>query len=286
MRSSSSAISACPTCRSFAGSGEVREVPAEVVPADTRPSRLPSVPIGRIAGLAPSRRSLVIGAGIIAIAAGGYAIARETPLFAIHEVNVTGGSRAVDREVTLALAPLVGRSLVGLDGGDVVRRAEALPTVVSATYDRAFPNTLSVKIVPERPVAVLRDGPAAWVVSARGRVIRPVAADGVPPLPRIWVAQKAVRVGGVLAPKFGGTLTRVLTVATAFSSRIATASLADGQLVFHLRSGLELVIGSPGDIALKVAVAEKVLEQLPSGTRSVDVSVPSRPVTSTQLSSS
>jgi hypothetical protein len=255
-------------------------VPDEVVPADPRPRRLPSVPLGRIAEVVPSRRSLAIGAGIIAIAAGGYAIARETSLFAIERVSVVGGPKAVDKQVALALAPLLGRSLVGLDGGDVVRRAEALPTVISATYDRAFPNSLQLRIVPEQPVAVLRDGPAAWVVSERGRVIRSIASDGAPTLPRIWVAEKTVRVGGILAPRLGGTLTRALTAAAPFRSRIATASLKDGQLVFHLRSGLVLVVGTPSDIGLKVAVAEKVLQQLPSGTRSVDVSVPSRPVTS------
>ena len=219
---------------------------------------------------------------MIAIAAGVYAIARETSLFAIHQVSVTGGSKAVDKQVALALAPLVGRSLVGLDGGEVVRRAEALSTVISATYDRAFPNTLRMTIVPERPVAVLRDGPAAWVVSERGRVIRPIFADGAPALPRIWVAEKTMRVGAVLAPQLGGTLTRALTTAAPFRPRIATASLANGQLVFHLRSGLVLVVGSASDIELKIAVAAKVLGQLPSGTRSVDVSVPGRPVTSTQ----
>jgi hypothetical protein len=222
----------------------------------------------------------VIGAGILAIAAGGYAIARETALFAIHRVDVTGGSNAVDMQVARALAPLVGRSLVGLDGAYVLQRVDALPTVVSATYDRAFPSTLHVRVVPERPVAVLRDGPAAWVVSARGRVLRPIAAADAGTLPRIWVAEKTVRVGGVLPLRLGGTLTRVLTAAGSFRSRIATASLANGQLVFHLRSGLELLLGSPSDIALKLAVATKVVQQIPSGTRSVDVSVPSRPVTS------
>lgn len=234
----------------------------------------------RIARFVPSRRSLAIGAGVAAIAAGGYAIARETSLFAIHQVTVTGGSKAVDKQVTEALAPLVGSSLVGLNGAEVLQRAEALPTVVSATYDRAFPNTLRLTIVPERAVAVLRDGPAAWIVSARGRVVQSIATDKAPTLPRIWVAAKTVRVGAVLTPALGGRLTRVLAAAASFRSRIGVASLKDGQLTFHLRSGLALMLGTPSDITLKLAVATKVLRQLPYGTRTVDVSVPSRAVTS------
>jgi len=285
-RSSSSATLPYRICRSFAGSGEVREVPADAVPADTRTRRLTAAAMRRIARFAPSRRSLLAGAAVIAIAAGGYAIARETSLFAIHQVDVTGGSSAVDTKVERALAPLVGRSLVGLSGAAVLQRIDALPSVVSATYDRAFPNTLRVTIVPERPVAVLRTGAPAWLVSARGRVIRPVGVNAARKLPRIWVAAKTVRVGESLPLGLGGAVTRALTAAGAWRSRISTASFANGVLVFHLRSGLELVLGAPTGVALKVAVAAHVLRQLPAGTRSLDVSVPSRPVTSLQSASS
>lgn len=254
---------------------------AKALPADTRPRWPSPITLRRVARFVPSRRSLLAGAGVVAIAAGGYAIARESPLFAIQRVDVTGGSQAVDAQVVRALAPLVGRSLVGLNGAEVLQRTEALSTVVSATYDRAFPNSLHVRVVLERSVAVLRGGGGAWVVSARGRVMRPVAAKGAPTLPRIWAASKpAVRVGEVLPPRLGGTLTRVLTEAGALRPRIATAGITGGQLVFHLRSGLDLLLGGPTDIALKVAVAARVLRQLPSWTRSIDVSVPSRPVTS------
>lgn len=240
----------------------------------------------RLARFVPSRRSLAIGAGIVVLAAGGYAIARETSLFAISRVDVTGGSAAVDAQVVRALTPLVGRSLVGLDGTDVLQQTEALPTIVSATYDRAFPNTLHVMIVAERPVAVLRDGTAAWLVSARGRVIQPVAVGGAKGLPRIWLAEKAVRAGVMLPAQPVGAIARALAAAGQFRSHIAVASFVSGVLVFHLRTGVDLVLGSPADVPLKVAVAGKVMRQLPLGTRSIDVSVPSRVVTSSQPTSS
>jgi len=214
------------------------------------------------------------------IAAGGYAIARETSLFAIERVDVRGGSSAVDAQVARTLAPLVGRSLVGLSGADVLRRTEALSTVVSATYDRAFPSTLRVTIVPELPVAVLRTGATAWIVSRRGRVMRPVALNKARTLPRIWIATKSVRLGELLPRRLGGSLTGALSAAGPVRARVAAASLTNGVLVFHLRSGLELVLGAPTDVALKVAVAARILPQVPSGTQSVDVSVPSRAVTS------
>lgn len=261
-------------------------MPAEAAPADSPPRRPSLIPSLQIRRFLPTRRSLAAGAAVVALAAAGYAIARETSLFAIQRVAVTGGSAVIDAQVTRALQPFVGRSLVGLDGGAVLRSVDALPTVVSASYDRGFPSTLNVTVVPERPVAVLRDGAAAWIVSARGRVIRPVAAQGAPTWPRIWVAAKFVRVGEVLPLRLGGVLTRVLSAARPLRTRILTASITNGVLVFHLRSGLQLVLGAPDDVALKTAVAVQVLPQIPSGTRSLDVSVPSRPLASPYPSSS
>ena len=137
--------------------------------------------------LAPTRRSLAIGCGILALAFGGYALARESSMFAIGRIEVSGGSPRLAAQVRRALAPMAGASLVGLDGGNVVRRVEALPTVVRASYDRAFPHTLRITVVPERPAAVLRRGPKAWLVSVRGRVIERLAPHADATLPRIWV---------------------------------------------------------------------------------------------------
>jgi cell division septal protein FtsQ len=236
--------------------------------------------IRRIARFLPSRRSLVAGGAVIAIAAVGYVIARETSIFAIDRVEVTGGSPAVDAQVSRALSGYVGSSLVGLDGSGVLQTTQSLPTVVSATYDRSFPSTLHVMIVPEQPVAVLRASLGAWVISARGRVMHPISKDGAKDLPRIWAAQKNVHVGETLEPALGGSLARIVASAGSLGRKISTAAVTDGVDVLHLSSGLEIVLGGPGDIALKAAVAERVMRVLPADTRVIDVSVPSRPVTS------
>ncbi len=229
--------------------------------------------------LAPSRRSLAVGLGIVAVALGAYAVARETSLFAIRAVVVRGGSPAVDAQVRRALAPLVGTSLVGLDGTAVVRRVEALPTIVRASYDRAFPHTLRVTVVPERPAAVLRAGSAAWLVSVSGRVVVPLAAHADAQLARIWLpASSSIRVGEELAAARGGAAARALGHAGPFASRVLTAAYAGGSLVFTLRSGIELRLGDLSQFPLKLAVAERTLPLLPAGSTYLDVAVPERPV--------
>jgi cell division protein FtsQ len=229
--------------------------------------------------LVPSRRSLLVGLGVLAIAMGTYAVARESGAFAVTRFEVQGGTVRIRHEVRRALAPVRGDSLLALDGGALIRRMEALPTVMSAGYDRSFPHTLRVHVVPERPVAVLRSGRSSWLVSARARVVarlRPHAARG---LPRIWVPRgTAVQIGGFLAPAGGGTAAQTVALAARFPARIAVVSLAHGELVFHLRSGLEIRLGQPTDVRLKLAIARRALRRSPSGTTYVDVSVPGRPV--------
>jgi cell division protein FtsQ len=246
------------------------------------PRRRPRVP-GRAGALlrrfAPSRRSLAVGLGILVAGLGLYGIARETSIFALSAIDVRGGSPKVDAQVEQALSPLLGTSLVGLGGGDVLQRVDALPTVVSATYDRAFPHTLRVSIVPEQPVAVLRRGSNAWLVSRRGRVMESLPGRADATLPHIWLGAKtAVHVGELLAPGAGGAAAEAIGLAGGFGSRVATATLVNGELVFHLRSGVELLLGAPSGVALKVAVATKALAVLPAGFHFLDVSVPGRAV--------
>ena len=67
-------------------------------------------------------------------------------------------------------------------------------------------------------------------------------------------------------------------MAQRFPAHISTAFLARGELVFRLRSGLELRLGDPTDVRLKLAIARRALAALPTGATYVDVSVPERPV--------
>jgi cell division protein FtsQ len=238
-----------------------------------RTRRVPSLPF------LPSRRSLLVGLGLLAVAAGSYVAARQSSAFAVNRVEVAGAPAEVRAQVQRALASLSGTSLLALDGAALVRRVEALPTVVAVRYDRAFPHTLRLTVVAETPVAVLRRGAEAWLLSARGRVVSRVQRRHVPGLPRIWVPAKTeVEPGGFLAPEAGGTAARALAVAARFPAPIALATAQADELVFRLRSGLELRLGAPADVRLKLAVARRALARLPAGATYLDVSVPGRPV--------
>lgn len=244
---------------------------------------LPSRAAGRrleLTRLAPSGRSLLTGLLLLATAVGLYAAALETSAFAVRQVAVGGASPEVAAEVRRALAPALGVSLLALDGDDLARRLEAVPMVSSATFDRSYPNTLAVTVVPEVPVAVLRQGASSWLVAVRGRVVGELPLGARPLLPRIWLAREVdVTVGErVRGPALRAVATVAPLVATPLPDRVRTVVATPSELTLELRSGLELRLGNMRDTMVKLEVARRILPTLAGESGYLDVSVPDRPV--------
>jgi len=234
--------------------------------------------------LAPSGRSLLVGAALILVAAGMYGIARETSLFAVDAIRVRGASPALAAEVQRELHRYDGRSLVSLDAASVENRVAGLPAVRAATVDRAFPHTLVVRVVRELPVAVLRRGADSFLVSPRGRVIAPVPRGTHRDLPRIWLPTSTeLQLGSFLGGGDGGLAARSLAafVGSGFPGVTFVRAL-DGQITLGLRGGLEIHLGAPVDLRLKIAIAHGIVPGLAlpaaGGPDYLDISVPERPV--------
>jgi hypothetical protein len=246
------------------------------------PTRRVIVPIP-IARFLPSGRSLLIGFGLLGLAVGGYLLARETSMFAVRQVEVTGARPSVVRRVDKALAPLAGQSLLSVDAAAIDSHLQALPDVSLLSYDRAFPNTARIVVSAERPVAVLRRGSDAWLVTERGRVLRRLDDPAVWSLPRIWVAGSSVPGDGALLTDeeaLGPALVlgRVLAADRSVFAQVGEARDMNGELALVLRGGTELRLGAGEDIPLQLAVARRVLDLLDGEARYVDVSVPERAV--------
>jgi len=226
----------------------------------------------------PSGRSLAVGFGLLSLAAGGYAIARETSVFAVERIDVEGAPPALAAQIRTALAPVVGESLVSFSRSDADRQLSALPQIASVRYDRDFPHTLHVRVSVEQATAVLRRGSDAWLVAASGRVLAALQPGTYPPLPRIWLAAGAQVTVGLPVPTGDA-----LEVAAALQKAHLPArvlSVRDdggGQLVLQLAGGREVRLGDLGNLAVKLAVAAAILPHA-EGALYVDVSVPTRAV--------
>jgi cell division protein FtsQ len=229
--------------------------------------------------LVPSGRSLLVAFAVLGGILFSLVLARETSLFAVRTIEVAGAGPGIERQVRRALDGRAGESLFALDLDAARTDLQLLPTVAAVSFDRAYPHTLRVTVVPERPVAVLRQGADAYVVSERGRIIARADRGAKPDLARIWVARGVTLAPGTMVE--GDLRTAVGAVAplagTRFPSRVVSVATTGG-LTLRLRSGLELRLGDPSDVPLKLAVARRVLHLLPAGAAYVDISVPDRPV--------
>lgn len=237
--------------------------------------------------LAPSGRSLIVGFGLIAVAAGLYAGARTTSVFAVRTVVVHGAGPADAARVRRALAPLVGKSLLAVGGDDVELRVLRLPEVARVRFDRAYPHTLRVTVVPERPVVVVRRGADSWLVSGRGRVLRKIPRGAAGRLARVWVPRDTeLARGATVDTATGGAAAHALAVlrSARFERPIRTVETGDAGLTLFLRNAVELRFGEPADLLLKLAVARRALPFVGPGSY-LDVSVPQRPVSGTTLNS-
>lgn len=236
-----------------------------------------------LARLLPSGKALLIGFAVVAAVVGGYFAARESSMFAVQQVEVTGGRPSVVRRVDAALAPLEGTSLLALDEAAIDRRLSGLRDVKLVSYDRAFPHTARIVVSAERPIALLRRGTQAWIVTERGRVLDQFADPRASGLPRIWTADAAVPSAGELltaeeALRPALLLGAVRSADRAFFERVREARQIDGELVLVLGSGTEIRLGAADDLPLQLAVAERVLRAVGPGAAYVDVSVPERAV--------
>jgi cell division protein FtsQ len=233
---------------------------------------------------APSARTLAIAGAVLAVLGLLYLAARETPLFAVREVDVTGAPPAVREDVLEAAKPFVGESLVALDREELRRNLEALPTVRSLRIDRAFPHTLRIAVTPERPLALLRRGRRGWVVSERGRVMQELDEPAAAARTRIWIGGGTdVRTGELVDSAAVRGALRVLRLVPAdFPVRIRSLRTAEGTVTLVLAGDLELRLGTRDALTLKLHVAGRVLDALPPSERRelayLDVTVPERPV--------
>lgn len=244
--------------------------------------------------LVPSGRSLAVGFGVLAAAFALYAGARQTAVFAVHDVAVESVPPAQARLVGRALVGLEGISLLQIDQDEIQRRLDKLPHVHLLGYDRAFPNGLRVQVSVERPAAVLRRGGDRWLVSAEGRVLRPLEQRLRRPLPVVWVERS-------VEPEVGAII-RAAEPARAIRAVAAIRAAAPGlgRRVWYVKVGesstttavlddrFEIRLGTGADLALKFVVARRVLARLRHDgdvAAYVDVSVPERPVVGESLES-
>jgi cell division protein FtsQ len=237
---------------------------------------------------AQGRRRLLLlccAAGAVALVVGYQVLARSSA-FAVTQVQVEGGPKFLRTQIQQQVAgQALGHSLLRTDAGAVARSLEQLPYVRSVKVDRAFPHTLSIQVDAYQPAVFVRAGGQGYLVASDGRVLAATAKQpaGVP--------LAAIPAGSTLAV---GARTGDANVAAALALLAATPDRFKGKaghitritpnagmLSVLLGKHIQLRLGTPDDLALKLQVAQRVLSRIRGTQRRdlayLDVSAPSRP---------
>jgi cell division protein FtsQ len=250
--------------------------------AESRPTRPSAVaPPPRRRAPAPRdathrRRRLAVVVGVVTVLATVAWGVSVSPLLDVDHVHLRGLHHLTAAEVERAGGIHPGDAMVWLDPSRAERAIEALPYVRQATVSREWPDTVRVTVHERRPVAWVDGASGKQVVDATGRVVETVAE---PPagLPQLLGVQMVTGVGGTVAPRDASPSAAGLAGLVAWGT--ASVETTDHGVVLHLRTGPEVRLGPPTQVAIKVRAALAVL-QASAGTavHYVDVSVPTNPV--------
>ena len=196
-----------------------------------------------------------------------------SPLFAISRVTIRGATNTGAGDVRSA-AQLSGCAIAWCDTDAAVRRIQRLPWVARARVDTSWPNRARVTVTERVATAYITVSPdRRALVDGDGRVLDVLtpAPDG----PRVELRG----IGTVGAPGEFLDERGPARVAAALDGPIRDRAVAvdAASMAVVLDDGTEVRLGDDSDVAVKLAAANAVLQQLDTTTTYIDVRVPSAP---------
>ena len=224
------------------------------------------------------RRRFTVMSGVALVLAAGYMFwLRDSGLVAVKEVHVTGltGGDAGNARAAIERAARDSTTL-HVDRAEIEEVAQAYPAIRALVITPDFPNSMSIRVIEHRPVAVLHLGARRVAVAGDGTVLAGLPAKGS--LPTIEIS------GGFPARQVesGAALDAVRVAGgapAAITARLEKVAHQRGRgVVVHVKNGPELVFGDAGRIAAKWAAALRVLaDRDAAGAEYIDVRIPERP---------
>jgi cell division protein FtsQ len=222
------------------------------------------------------RRALALALGAAAVFAGYHFWLRDSSLFAVEDVEVSGVT-ANKAEVTAALERAAyGMTTLHLRDDELREAVQRFPTVASISADAKLLHGLEVTVTERLPVAEARLGGELLPVSADGFALVGLEVDE--PLPRIEARAK----GAILDDEGAAQAAIVGAAPSDLRDGVRSASWETeaGGVVVELSGAPEVRFGD-GERAEEKweALAAVLAEGVPAGSY-IDVSVPERPVAS------
>ena len=116
-------------------------------------------------------RQLLVAGVVVAVPVGAAAWVLTSPRFHLRTIELSGTERVSREWVGERIAPLKGRQLLRLSLADLEAELADHPWVAGVAMRKRLPDTLAVRVVERRPVALLRRDGGLHYVDESGRVI-------------------------------------------------------------------------------------------------------------------
>lgn len=237
----------------------------------------------RRANLRQTVTHVAAAVGAIAVVAAIVWLLFFSPVLRLNQdkISVSGANQWVSDQQIMAIARgQAGKSLLLVSDAAVEEQLSQIPGVSSAQATKRFPNGFDVHVEAQRPAAMLRvkGTDTLTAVDNKARVLNAVDAKSAKGIPVIdvtsvddAVSSRALRSAVVILDAFPEGWRKDVTAVSAPTQDSITTTFANG---------ITVVWGDDTDLKLKMAIADKVMNdpKVIGDKKQINVSAPNRPI--------
>lgn len=239
--------------------------------------------------------------GLLLVAAIALFALRDSSVFSIDGVEVAPTEHVTESDIQNLVKVPAGSTLLNVDTASIEEALKKDPWIASVSFERVFPHTLRIKIHEQAvdALVVMSSGSIAWYLGDGGSWIQPTSVTAAEDQSVDDAALESAMAEGCLlitdvpatvAPEAGSPATDASLLAVQkfregfsedFASQVVSYSApSEDNISCTLESGVEVLLGSPTDIATKQAFVEKIIEKNPGTLLFINVRVPTEKGTS------
>lgn len=218
-------------------------------------------------------RIALIAAILVGVIGGATALYR-SQLFEIRTVDVIGAERLTVDAIRSRAAVPQGATLLRFPSGEIKQRLLDYAWIADAQVTRDFPNTLRIRVVERKPIAVVDTGETFWVVDSSGMVLGEQSLEETTTLPTIRdIPGLDLKAGRASTSE---VLRNALDVLSGISAELrqkvrAVSAPSIDETMLLTTDNIEVVIGEAIDLAKKDAIVLTVMREKSGSVVTIDV---------------
>ena len=208
---------------------------------------------------------MVLAVLVVALVVGAFA-AYDSQLFEVRSVTVVGNTRLPVARVVSEAGIARGETLLRIPAEAVRARLLRDPWILSASVERSFPDTVTIRVGERDPVGIVAVGATPWLVDGSGVFVAPRSALPHSPLPLIQDVG-AIPTATPGAASTNASLANAAKVVAGLSPELKAATVSVsarsiGETAIFTTNRVEIFIGEAIQMPQKDFVLRKILIDL------------------------